>query len=168
MKEARIDSEAFVAPGAWVYGDVTVQKGASIWFGAVVRGERDSVTIGEGSNVQDNSVVHVDEGFGVKIGSYVTIGHGALIHGCSIGDNTLVGMGAIVLNGARIGKNCIIGAGALVTQNTVIQDSSLVGGSPARGKRRVTQEEAQANRENALSYVREAGEYREYLERTRT
>ena len=94
MKEARIDSEAFVAPGSWVYGDVTVQKGASIWFGAVVRGERDSVTIGEGSNVQDNSVVHVDEGFGVKIGSYVTIGHGALIHGCSIGDNTLVGMGA--------------------------------------------------------------------------
>ena len=167
MKEARIDPGAFVAPGAAVYGDVTVEKDAGIWFNAVVRGERDSVTIGEGSNVQDNCVVHVDAGFGVHIGRYVSIGHGAVIHGCSIGDNTLVGMGAVILNGARIGKNCIVGAEALVTQNTVIEDNSLAVGSPAKVKRRVTPGEAEANRENALSYVREAKEYREYLEKTK-
>ena len=164
MKESRIDPRAFVAPGAAVYGDVTVKKDAGIWFHAVVRGERDSVTIGEGSNVQDNCVVHVDEGFGVKIGDYVSIGHGAVIHGCTIGDNTLIGMGAVILNGARIGKNCIIGAGALVTQNTVIPDGFLAVGSPAKVKRQVTPEEIEANRENALLYIREAKEYREYLE----
>ena len=163
MKESRIDPGAFVAPGAAVYGDVTVKKDAGIWFHAVVRGERDSVTIGEGSNVQDNCVVHVDEGFGVKIGDYVSIGHGAVIHGCTIGDRTLIGMGAVILNGAVIGADCIIGAGALVTGKMVIPDGSMVMGSPAVVRRPVTEEEKAASLKNARHYVEEGKKYAAYF-----
>lgn len=159
MKKPEIHPGAFVAPGAAVYGDVKIEDKCSVWFHATVRGERAPVMIGEGSNIQDNCVVHVDAGYGVTIGKNVTVGHGAIVHGCRIGDNTLVGMGAIVLNGAVIGKNCIIGAGALVTQNTVIPDNSLVIGSPAKVKRQVTPEEAAANIANARHYVEEGQEY---------
>lgn len=163
MKVPQIHPEAFIAPDAAIYGDVTIGKDCSIWFHAVVRAEHAPIVIGQGSNVQDNCVVHVDAGHAVEIGEYVTVGHGAIVHGCKIGDNTLVGMGAIILNGAVIGKNCVIGAGALVTQNTVIPDNSLVIGSPGKVLRQVKPEEAAANRTNAGHYVEEGKNYAAYL-----
>ena len=114
MKTPNIHESAFIAPDADIYGDVTVGEDCSIWFHAVIRAETAGIAIGKGSNVQDNAVLHVDEGYPVQIGENVTIGHGAIVHGCSVGDNTLIGMGAILLNGAKIGRNCIVGAGALV------------------------------------------------------
>lgn len=165
IKTPIFSGENFIAPGAAVYGDVVLGEKASVWFNAVVRAERAPVRIGEGTNIQDNAVVHVDPGHAAVLGSYVTVGHGAIVHGCKIGDNTLIGMGAIILNGTVIGKNCIIGAGALVTQNTVIPDNSLVIGSPAKVKREVTDKEAEHNRLNALLYVQEAKEYMEHFEK---
>ncbi len=164
MKKPKIHQESFIAPGAIVYGDVAVGACSSIWFHATVRGERAGVVIGEGSNIQDNCVVHVDADHAVEIGKNVTVGHGAIVHGCKIGDNTLIGMGAILLNGVSIGKNCIIGAGALVTQNTVIPDNSLAVGSPAKVMRKVTPQEAAGNLKNAQRYVEESKEYKDFLE----
>ena len=146
----------FIAPGAIVLGNVTAEEDVGIWYHATVRGDRGSIVIGKGSNIQDNCVVHVDEGYPVEIGEYVTIGHGAIIHGSKIGDNSLIGMGAILMNGCAIGKNCIIGAGALITQNTIIPDNSLVLGNPGKIKRELTQEEIERNRQNAEFYVQEA------------
>ena len=117
---------AFVAPDADLYGDVTAGEDTSFWFHAVVRADDAPVLIGRGSNIQDNAVVHVDEGFPVHIGEDVTVGHGAIVHGCTIGDRTLIGMGAVILNGAVIGSDCIVGAGALVTGKMVIPDGSMV------------------------------------------
>jgi len=148
----------FIAPGAIVLGDVTLGEDVGIWYHATVRGDRSSIVIGDRSNIQDNAVVHVDAEHAVVIGKNVTVGHGAIIHGCEIGDNTLIGMGAIIMNGAKIGKNCIVGAGALVTQNARIPDNSLVLGNPAKIKREVTEEEIAANLRNAESYVKEARE----------
>lgn len=146
----------FIAPGAIVLGDVTLGEDVGIWYHATVRGDRASIVIGSRSNVQDNAVVHVDANYPVTIGENVTIGHGAIIHGCEIGDNSLIGMGAIIMNGARIGKNCIVGAGALVTQNTVVPDNSLLLGNPAKIKREVTEQEIAASLRNAAVYVEEA------------
>lgn len=148
----------YIAPGAVVLGDVQLSEDVNIWYHATVRGDRSSIVIGKGTNIQDNSVVHVDAGFPVVIGENVTVGHGAILHGCSIGDNSLVGMGAIVMNGAEIGKNCIIGAGALVTQGTKAPDNSLLLGNPARIKRQVTEEEIAGSLQNAAFYVQEARE----------
>lgn len=159
MIQPNIHESAFIAQGAAVIGNVTVGEGCGIWFNATVRADREKITVGKGSNVQDNCVVHVDREYPVSIGEYVTIGHGALIHGCTVGNNTLIGMGAVILNGARIGKNCIVGAGALVTQNTIIPDNSLVIGSPAKVIRSVTPEEAAGNMRNAKEYIKEAEEY---------
>jgi len=164
MKTPQIDPSAFLAPGAVVMGDVTVAEECSVFFGAVIRAEHDSITIGRGTNIQDNCVLHVDTGFPMTLGQGVTVGHGAILHGCTVGDNTLIGMGAIVLNGAVIGRNCLIGAGALVTQNTVIPDGSLAFGSPARVHRELTEEELAANARSSAGYVAEAREYREALE----
>lgn len=149
----QIDPSAKVFPGAVVTGGVTIGKRVSVWYNAVIRGDIAPVTIGDGSNIQECSVLHVDYDTPVVLGEGVTVGHGAILHGCKIGDNSLVGMGAIILNGAVIGKNCVIGAGSLITQNTVIPDNSLVLGSPARIKRSVTEEEIQANRHNAAEYA---------------
>ena len=157
------DENVVILPGAKVNGDVTFGPDCSVWYNAVLRGDACPIRIGEGSNIQDNCVVHGDSVHGVEIGKNVTVGHGAIIHGCKIGDNTLVGMGAIVLNGAVIGKNCIIGAGALVTQNTVAEDGSLLIGSPARAKRMVTEAEMQHSLENARHYVEEGKAYAEYF-----
>lgn len=148
-----ISDKAYITKTAVIEGDVTIEKDVSIWYGAVLRGDLASIYVGEGSNVQENCTLHVDRNCPVKIGKGVTIGHGAIIHGCEVGDNSLIGMGAIVLNGAVIGKNCIIGAGALVTGGTVIPDNSLVIGSPGKVKREVTEAEIAANRENAEEYV---------------
>ena len=150
--------QTFIAPGAIVLGDVTLGEDVGIWYHATVRGDRAPIVIGERSNIQDNAVVHVDAEHKVIISKNVTVGHGAIIHGCEIGDNTLIGMGAIIMNGAVIGKNCIVGAGALVTQNARIPDNSLVLGNPAKIKREVTEEEIAANLRNAESYVKEARE----------
>ena len=155
MIKPQIDSTAFVAKGAAIYGNVTLKKECNVWYNATIRSVDDAIVIGEGSNIQDNAVVHTDKGYTVTIGSLVTVGHGAIIHGCSIGDNSLIGMGAIILNGAKIGNNCIVGAGSLITKNTIIPDNSLVLGSPAKVIRQVTEEEIQASIDNAKLYIEE-------------
>ena len=164
LTKPRIDPSAFIAPNATVLGDVTVEKDSSIFFGAVIRGDRKPIVIGRGSNVQDNCVLHVDPDWALRIGENVTVGHGAILHGCTVGDGTLIGMGAIVLNGAVIGKNCIVAAGALVSQNTVIPDGSLVIGVPGKVRRELTEEEIAANLQNAAAYVEEGREYRSALQ----
>ncbi len=159
LKHPVLADNVYIAPGAIVRGNVTLMEHANIWFHAVLRAETGTITVGCGSNIQDGCVVHVDEGANVAIGNHVTIGHNSTIHGCSIGDNTLIGMGAIVMNHAVIGNNCIVAAGALVTQNTVIPDNSLVLGNPAKIKRSVTTEEIAHNRQNADHYIAEAALY---------
>lgn len=160
LKTPKIAENVFVADGAIIRGDVTIQENSSVWFHAVVRAETASINIGKSTNIQDNCTLHVDTGADIHIGNQVTIGHGAIVHGCTIGDNTLIGMGAIILNHAIIGKNCIIGAGALITQNTVIPDNSLVMGSPGKVKRLVTAEEIEDISHNATHYVEEAELYK--------
>lgn len=152
----KIHESTFIAPGAIVLGDVTIGEDCGIWYHATIRGDSASIRIGRASNIQDNCVVHVDPGHPVTIGENVTVGHGAILHGCTIEDNSLIGMGAILLNGCHIGKNCIIGAGALVTQNAVIPDNSLVLGNPGKIKREVTEEEVTSILQNALHYVESA------------
>lgn len=144
----------FIAKSADVLGDVRIGDHTSIWYQAVLRGDMESITIGDRSNVQDCAVVHVDTNYPVKIGNGVTIGHGAIIHGCTIGNNVLIGMGAIILNGAVIGDNCIIGAGTLVTQNKVIPPDSMVIGSPGKVVRKVTDTEVDGIIENAREYMK--------------
>lgn len=151
-----MSSTSYVAPGAVVLGDVTLGEEVGVWYNATIRGDRAPIKVGNRSNVQDNAVIHVSEKYPVTIGQNVTIGHGAIIHGCEIGDNSLIGMGAIIMNGARIGNNCIVGAGALVTQNTVAPDNSLLLGNPAKIRREVTREELEGNLYNAEVYVEEA------------
>ncbi len=168
LKKPQIHPSAFVAPDAAVYGEVSIGEDCSVWFHATIRAGDGSVQIGARTNVQDNCVIHVDKGYSVRIGDDVTIGHGAIVHGCTVGSNTLIGMGAIVLNGAVIGQNCIVGAGALVTQNTVIPDGSLVMGSPARIKRSLREEEIRSNLANAQHYVEEGSAYKRELRQTNT
>ncbi|MDH3264976.1 MAG: gamma carbonic anhydrase family protein [Paracoccaceae bacterium] len=127
-----IDPEAWVAPDANVIGRVVLGPRASVWFGSTLRGDNEPIVVGAGSNVQENCVFHTDMGFPLTIGRDCTIGHKAMLHGCTIGDETLIGMGATVLNGARVGKNCLIGAGALVTEGREIPDGSLVVGAPGK------------------------------------
>ena len=148
----------YIAEGAVVKGRVSIGEDSGVWYNATVRGDLEPIVIGTGSNVQDNAVVHVDPGFPVSIGDRVTIGHGAIIHGCTIGDDCLIGMGAIILNGAVIGKGSIVGAGALVTQNVQIPEGSMVYGSPAKVVRQVRPLELEASRENAREYVQLARE----------
>jgi carbonic anhydrase/acetyltransferase-like protein (isoleucine patch superfamily) len=153
---SKIHKSVYVAEGSVVKGDVEVGEDSSIWYHAVVRADSDQIRIGKRTNIQDNVVVHTDAGFPVTIGEGVTIGHNAVIHGCSIGDNTLIGMGAIVLNGTKIGKNCLIGAGALVTGGSEIPDGSLVIGNPGKIRRVLRDEEIEGNRSNAAEYVTHA------------
>lgn len=126
------DGDYWVAPDANVIGNVRIGSGVGIWFGATIRGDTESIVIGDGSNIQENTVVHTDPGFPLIIGTNCTIGHKAMLHGCVLGNNTLVGMGATILNGAKIGANCLIGAGALVTEGKEIPDGSLVMGVPGK------------------------------------
>lgn len=144
---------AFIAPGAIVIGDVTLGAGVSVWFNAVLRGESESLRIGAGSNIQDGAICHADPGLPLIIGEGVTIGHRAIAHGATIGDNSLIGMGAIVMNGARIGSQCLVGAGALVTEGKVFRERSLILGSPARVIRAVTDDEIAMMRRTAADYV---------------
>ena len=139
--EPQISKNVFVAPNATIIGNVEIGRYTSIWFGTIIRGDNETMKIGEGTNIQDNCVLHSDPGFPLSIGKNCSIGHGAIVHGCSIGDETLVGMGATVMNGARIGKNCLIGARALVTENTIIPNNWLVVGMPSKVKGGITKEQ---------------------------
>ena len=157
------DGDYWVAPNAHVMGDVRIESGVGIWFGVVLRGDNDPITVGEGSNIQENTVIHTDVGYPVTIGKNCTIGHGAIIHGCNIGDNSLIGMGATVLNGAVIGKNCLIGAGALVTEGKVIPDGSLVVGMPAKVIRELNAQAIAGLAQSALHYQENMRRFRDGL-----
>jgi len=149
----QIHPSVWIAEGAVVVGDVTLAENVSVWFTAVLRGDTESLTVGANSNIQDGAVCHADPGFPLIIGEGVTVGHRAIVHGATVGDDSLIGMGAIVLNGATIGDNCIVGAGALVTQNKDFPDNSLILGSPAKVVRALTEDEIAANRRSATEYV---------------
>lgn len=151
---------AWIADSAQVMGDVQVGADASVWFGTVVRGDTSTITIGEGTNVQDASVLHADLGMPLVIGRHVTVGHQVMLHGCTIGDESLIGIGAIVLNGAKIGKNCLVGAGALVTEGKEFPDGSMIIGSPARVVRQLTPEQIQGLRQSAQHYIDNARRFR--------
>jgi len=158
-KKPIISPNAFIASNATVIGDVSMGDGSSILFGAVARGDVNSITIGSNTNIQDLCVLHVDDAYSLSIGSNVTVGHRAILHGCQISDGVLVGMGAIVMNGAKVGKNCIIGAGSLVTERTEIPEGSLVIGVPAKIKRNVTKDEVRIIMDSAKHYAEKAREY---------
>jgi carbonic anhydrase/acetyltransferase-like protein (isoleucine patch superfamily) len=156
----RLGEDAWVADSATVVGRVALLDGASVWYGAIVRGDNEWITIGEGSNVQDAAVLHTDMGFPLTLGRGVSIGHQAMLHGCTVGDNSLIGIQAIVMNGARIGSNCIVGAGAVVTEGKQFPDGSLIVGAPARLVRELTPEQVARLRDNATHYVHNAERHR--------
>jgi carbonic anhydrase/acetyltransferase-like protein (isoleucine patch superfamily) len=143
----------WVAPSATIIGKVTLGQGVGVWFGTVMRGDNERITVGDDSNVQELCMFHTDMGFPLTIGMGCTIGHRAIIHGCIIGDNTLVGMGATVMNGVRIGDNCLIAAGALIPEGRTIPSGSLVMGVPGKPVRQLSAEEIEANRNSAIHYV---------------
>lgn len=149
----------YIAPDADVLGDVAIGENSSVWYHSVIRAEDAPITVGSESNIQDSCILHADLGFPVVIGNRVTIGHGAIIHGCSIGDGSLIGMGAIILNGAKIGKHCLIGAGALIPQGMEVPDGSLAFGSPARVRRPLREEELDELETDADTYIRYANEH---------
>ena len=151
-KKVKNSGENCTAPNASIIGDVTLEKNTSIWFNAVLRGDLENIHIGQGSNIQDGSVLHTDPGYPLKVGKNVTVGHLVMLHGCTIGDNSLIGIGAVILNNTKIGKNCIIGAKTLLAENKEIPDDSLVVGSPGRVIRKVTEEEKEAVLKNTKHY----------------
>lgn len=159
----QLADSAWVADSAQVMGNVRLGEDASVWFGAVVRGDCESITIGAGSNVQDASVLHADFGKPLVLGERVTVGHQVMLHGCTIGDETLIGIGAVILNGAKIGKNCLVGAGALVTEGKEFPDGSMILGSPARVLRQLTPEQIEGLRQSAQHYVDNARSFRTTL-----
>lgn len=159
------DDRCWIAPNAQVIGRVEIGADVGIWFGAVLRGDNEPITIGAGTNIQENTVIHTDPGKPVMIGEGCTIGHGAIIHGCAIGDNSLVGMGAAVLNGAVIGRNCLVGANALVTEGKVFPDNSLIVGAPARVVRTLDEAAIAGLRASAESYVRNWKRFKAELRR---
>ena len=157
-KNVKISEDARIAKQSVIIGDVTIGRDSCVLYYAVIRGDEAPIVIGEETNIQENCTVHVSHNKPVSIGNNVTIGHNSVIHSCTIGDRTLIGMGAVILDGAQIGNDCIIGAGSLVTKNTVIPDGSLVFGSPAKIKRNLTWEEKLGNLENSREYVKVSGE----------
>lgn len=155
-----INTNAWIAPDACVKGHVEIESGASVWFQTVIRSEHANIRIGKNTNIQDRCVLHTDAHYDTIVEEGCTIGHGAILHGCHVHKNTLIGMGAIVLNGADIGKNSIVGAGSLVTSGKRFEEGMLIMGSPARAVRSLTEEEIEANRQNAAEYVALAAEYK--------
>ena len=162
-REPSLEGDNFVAESASVIGSVVLRPGASVWFGAVVRGDNDIITIGERSNSQDGAMLHTDPGLTLEIGCDVTVGHQAMLHGCHIGDNSLIGINAVVLNGARIGRNCLIGANALITEGKQIPDGSMVLGAPGKVVRELDEKTIATIRDGARHYVANARRYREQL-----
>jgi carbonic anhydrase/acetyltransferase-like protein (isoleucine patch superfamily) len=161
----QIHESAWVAESAQVMGRVQLDQDASIWFGAVLRGDNEPIHIGQGSNIQDGSVLHSDIGQPMTVGPYVTVGHQAMLHGCTIGEGSLIGIGAIILNGARIGKNCLVGAGALVTEGKEFADGSMILGSPAKVVRQLTPEQIEGLRASARHYIHNAQRYQAGLKK---
>lgn len=155
----RIADSAWVADSAQVIGRVELQEGASVWFGAVLRGDNEWITVGRGSNVQDGSVLHTDMGCPLVIGADVTIGHQVMLHGCTIGDGSLIGIQAVVLNNVKIGRNCLVGAGALVTEGKEFPDGSLIMGSPAKVVKQLSPEQFDRMRYGAVHYAENAARY---------
>ncbi|MFM2323765.1 gamma carbonic anhydrase family protein [Brachymonas denitrificans] len=164
-KTPQIADSAWVADNAEVMGDVRLGENVSIWFNTTLRGDNDPITIGDGSNIQDGSVLHTDEGVPLTIGRNVTVGHMVMLHGCSIGDESLIGIGAIVLNGAKIGRNCLVGAGALVTEGKEFPDGSMILGSPAKVVRQLTPEQIEGLRYSAQHYIDNAKRYKQGLKK---
>ena len=158
-KVPQIADSAWVADSAQVIGDVHLAEDASIWFHATLRGDNDPITIGEGTNIQDGSVLHTDAGVPLTIGRHVTVGHMVMLHGCTIGDESLIGIGAVILNGARIGRHCLVGAGSLVTEGKEFPDGSMILGSPAKVVRMLTPEQIEGLRASARHYVDNARRY---------
>ena len=156
----KIDRSVFIAPGAQVVGDVSVGSDSGIWYNAVVRGDSKEIKIGKRTNVQDMAVLHVDKEYQLTVGDNVTIGHSAIVHGCSVGNNVLIGMGAIIMNGAQIGNDCIIGAGSLVTFGTVIPDGTLAYGRPAKAVRKLTPQEIRDIRIDVDFYLEQSAKYK--------
>jgi carbonic anhydrase/acetyltransferase-like protein (isoleucine patch superfamily) len=161
------DEEHWIAPTASVMGNVILKRNASIWWGATIRGDNDPIVIGENSNIQDGSVLHTDVGVPLTIGANVTVGHLVMLHGCTIGDNSLVGIGSIILNGAKIGKNCLIGANVLITEGKEIPDNSLVMGAPGKVVREVSEHQAMILTASAHHYVENWKRYRRDLKEVR-
>jgi len=160
-----VADSAWVADSAQVMGAVKIAKDASVWFGVTVRGDTETITIGEGSNIQDGSVMHADHGKPIVVGKHVTVGHMVMLHGCTIGDESLIGIGAVVLNGAKIGKNCLVGAGALVTEGKSFPDGSMIIGSPAKATRQLTPEQIEGLRMSARHYIDNAQRFRHTLKK---
>ncbi|MBO8195975.1 gamma carbonic anhydrase family protein [Streptomyces oryzae] len=159
-QEPELHPESFNAPTSVVAGEVTMAAGSSVWYGAVLRADAGPIVLGEGSNVQDNCTVHGDPGFPVTVGAHVTVGHNAVLHGCTVEDEVLIGMGATVLNGAHIGAGSLVAAQTLVTQGTVVPPGSLIAGVPGKVRRELTEEEREGVRFNALAYVELAKQHR--------
>ena len=153
-----IHKKTFIAENASIIGDVKIGCESSVWFGAVIRGEA-PIIIGEKCSIQDNAVLHCDFEYDLVLGDCVTVGHSAIVHGCKVGENTVVGMGAVIMNNAVIGRDCVIGAGAIITENTVIPDGSVVVGQPGRVVKKADEKRIEANRFNAEEYAKLAGEY---------
>lgn len=157
----QVADDAWVAPGATVVGDVTLKPGASVWYGAVVRADNAPIVIGRDSNLQDNVSAHVDPAYPLTVGDRVSVGHNAVLHGCTIEDDVLIGMSATILNGARIGAGSLVAAGAVVTQGAQIPPRSLVAGVPAKVRRELTDDEVRGIAENAAGYLDKTRQHRE-------
>ncbi|MBV0881930.1 gamma carbonic anhydrase family protein [Noviherbaspirillum sp. L7-7A] len=161
----QIDNNAFVAQEATLIGDVRLAAGASVWPGATLRGDNEPITIGAGSNIQEGAVLHADPGFPLTLHEQVSVGHQAMLHGCTVHEGTLVGIQAVILNGAVIGRNCLVGAGALVTEGKVFPDNSLIIGAPAKVVRELSPEAITDLRRNAADYAEKGAYYRKALKR---
>lgn len=161
----RMAESAWVADNAQVMGNVVLGEDSSVWFGTTVRGDTECITIGRGSNIQDGSVLHADVGMPLTIGDRVTVGHQVMLHGCTVGDESLIGIGAIVLNGAKIGKNCLVGAGSLVTEGKEFPDGSMIMGSPAKVVRSLSPEQMEGLRQSAQHYIENAQRFRAGLKK---
>lgn len=161
----QVHPTAFVADSAQVVGRVTLGEGSSVWFNTVIRADNEPMTIGAGSNIQDGSVLHSDTGFPLTVGERVTVGHQVVLHGCTVGDESLIGIGAVVLNGAKIGKHCLVGAGALVTEGKEFPDGSMILGSPAKVVRQLTPEQIDGLRRSAQHYIANAQRFQAGLKK---
>lgn len=159
----QVAASAYIAPTAAVIGKVVLAENATVWFGAILRGDNETISIGAGSNVQDSAVMHTDPGFPLTIGAGVSIGHQAMMHGCTVGEGALIGIQAIVMNGAVIGKSCLVGAGALITERKVFPDGCLIIGAPAKAVRELTAEEREGLLKVAANYAQRGEYYRRQL-----
>jgi len=161
LETPKTELAAFIAPNATIIGNVELAKDSSVWFGAILRGDNDLISIGEATNVQDGTIIHTDDGIPLRVGARVTIGHAAILHGCTVGDESLVGIGAVLLNGSSIPRHCVVGARALVTEGKTFPERSLIIGSPARAIRTLTDEEIEGIRASAAHYVENARRFTE-------